>query len=464
MKCKICGSNSIKKIDDNVYVCEVCGVEYSQDEILSGDGSKENIETVTKVATEPKREAKKLPMKKLLVIGLPALAVVLVAVILFTTVIPLIKYNKAVKLISASEFDEAYSILTDLGDYKDSQNQIIESKYSRAVECINNKDYKNAYELLKDLDDYKDAANLKLIAQLNTAQQGYSITFGAYEQDNNTENGKENIEWIVIDKQDDKLLLLSKYCLYAGYYNKETTPFDETMTWEECTRRKWLNTEFLKDAFSEEDQARNIKSNVKAAHGEFTDGGKDTKDKLFFLSEGEINKYLSEEQRKAEGTPYAKKKGAADNGYCSWWTRTPGVLEWNVTCVSPDGKFDYHESYDALYVGIRPAMWITTAKEIEVIDEGSEYIGQWTGKYAFSEEAVEGLSLNIHSVTDSEIVFDYTSPSTSAENVIAVLDAYGQFSVDLDNVYSLYITLSYDEISVDESEGLGAMCYEFHRP
>lgn len=463
MKCKICGSSSIKQMDDK-YVCETCGVEYSKDEILNGDESNENIETVAGAPEEPKRERKKLPIKRLLTIGLPVLAVALVVIILFTTVIPLIKYNKAMNLISVSEFDEAYSIFTDLGDYKDSRDQILANKYSRAVECINNEDYKNAYELLKDLEDYKDAANLKLIAQLNASQQGDSITFGAYEQDNNTENGKENIEWIVIDKQDDKLLLISKYCLYAGYYNKETTPFDETMTWEECTRREWLNTEFLKDAFSEEDQARIIKSNVKAAHGEFTDGGKDTKDKLFFLSEGEVKKYLTKEQIKTEGTPYAKKKGAADNGYCSWWTRTPGILEWKVTCVDTEGAFDYHVPYDSLDVGIRPTFWIATAKEVEPADEGSEYIGQWEGKDAFSEEIVEGLSLNIHNVTDTEIIFDYTSPSASATNVTALLGSNGQFSATLGGGIELHITVSYDKITVDEVEDFGAMSYEFHRP
>ena len=34
------------------------------------------------------------------------------------------------------------------------------------------------------------------------------IFFGQYEQDNNTSNGKENIEWLVLDKQ-DKIFLFS---------------------------------------------------------------------------------------------------------------------------------------------------------------------------------------------------------------------------------------------------------------
>ena len=74
--------------------------------------------------------------------------------------------------------------------------------------------------------------------------------FGAYEQDNDLTNGKEPIEWLVLDVQGDKALLLSKYGLDAKPYN--TTYAD--VTWETCTLRKWLNDDFLKTAFSEDEQ------------------------------------------------------------------------------------------------------------------------------------------------------------------------------------------------------------------
>ena len=37
---------------------------------------------------------------------------------------------------------------------------------------------------------------------------GEYVTFGHYEQDNNLENGKEPIEWKVLDKKDGRVLLL----------------------------------------------------------------------------------------------------------------------------------------------------------------------------------------------------------------------------------------------------------------
>lgn len=39
---------------------------------------------------------------------------------------------------------------------------------------------------------------------------GNVVTYGHYEQDNDTANGKEPIEWVVLDVQGDKALLISK--------------------------------------------------------------------------------------------------------------------------------------------------------------------------------------------------------------------------------------------------------------
>ena len=52
---------------------------------------------------------------------------------------------------------------------------------------------------------------------------GGIVTFGRYEQDGNEENGPEGIEWIVLDVQDGKVLLLSKYGLEVKPYNTEHT-------------------------------------------------------------------------------------------------------------------------------------------------------------------------------------------------------------------------------------------------
>ncbi|MBR2038590.1 MAG: hypothetical protein IKA09_12835 [Lachnospiraceae bacterium] len=78
------------------------------------------------------------------------------------------------------------------------------------------------------------------------------ITFGNYEQDGFRKNGAEPIEWIVLDVQEDKALLLSCYALDSQPYNKAYTP----VTWEECTLRNWLNSTFLNAAFTEDEKKK----------------------------------------------------------------------------------------------------------------------------------------------------------------------------------------------------------------
>lgn len=79
---------------------------------------------------------------------------------------------------------------------------------------------------------------------------GNVVTYGHYEQDNDTANGKEPIEWVVLDVQGDKALLISKYGLDVRPYNTEYNH----VTWEECTLRTWLNDTFLNAAFTPEGQ------------------------------------------------------------------------------------------------------------------------------------------------------------------------------------------------------------------
>ena len=52
------------------------------------------------------------------------------------------------------------------------------------------------------------------------AEKYESIKFGKYEQDNSLDNGKEDIEWIVLEKNENKFLLISKYILDKIQYDE----------------------------------------------------------------------------------------------------------------------------------------------------------------------------------------------------------------------------------------------------
>ena len=68
---------------------------------------------------------------------------------------------------------------------------------------------------------------------LRTAEVGSYIYFGEYEQDNEISTGKEAIEWLVLDKQEDKMLVISRYGLDCQPYHTEY----EEITWETCSLR-----------------------------------------------------------------------------------------------------------------------------------------------------------------------------------------------------------------------------------
>ena len=190
---------------------------------------------------------------------------------------------------------------------------------------------------------------------------GSTVTFGSYEQDNDTSNGKEPIEWIVLDVKDNRSLLISKYALDCQPYN---TSYGEA-TWETCSLRKWLNSIFLNAAFNAEEQSRIISSEVPADKNPShkTSPGNNTTDTVFLLSIPEANQYFkTDEDRRCEPTAYAKGKGCYVNpsvGACWWWLRSPGISSNNAARVIhlgnvyPGGEY-VHNSRGT----VRPAMWI----------------------------------------------------------------------------------------------------------
>jgi hypothetical protein len=80
-------------------------------------------------------------------------------------------------------------------------------------------------------------------------QTGGYVTFGSYEQDNDLSNGKEDIEWLVLARENNKALLISRYSLDNQPYSEHT----EEVPWENCSLRKWLNDNFLNEAFSSDE-------------------------------------------------------------------------------------------------------------------------------------------------------------------------------------------------------------------
>ena len=185
---------------------------------------------------------------------------------------------------------------------------------------------------------------------------GETIEFGNYPQD---KDGTEKpIEWIVMKKEGNQVLLLSKYVLDAKPYNEEL----EEVTWETSDIRQWLNNEFYTTAFNKAEKARIqtslIKNKDNSEHG--TSGGNDTEDKVFLLSKKEAKTLFSNNEEKiAKATEYAEKSGVYVNEEKAawWWLRSPGVDSCSAAGVYCDGWVDrYGYDVDFISVGVRPAL------------------------------------------------------------------------------------------------------------
>ena len=228
---------------------------------------------------------------------------------------------------------------------------------------------------------------------------GDIIKFGKYEQDGNISNGKEDIEWIIFNVEEHRILVVSKYALDCIPYNNE----DDGDTWEICTLRKWLNNDFYNTAFS--DNEKKVIHSATIVNKDnpkwkwlpgITEKSYSTTDKVFCLSLEEAESYFGNynwyDSEKMSGcnqnlictpTKYAIDRGAYsyeinENNYsyynekygytsdiigrieCYWWLRTTGYGPGETCCVVDYGQAgaNWGCKVDYDYIAVRPALYI----------------------------------------------------------------------------------------------------------
>ena len=199
---------------------------------------------------------------------------------------------------------------------------------------------------------------------------GDTVKMGHYEQDNNTYNGAEIIEWEVLDVKDGKALLLSKNVLDYVYFsscNRSDGKYKSGQTtWDASGVRVDLSSDFYMTAFSKNEKEK-ICYSVVTADLNPSNGisqGTATQDYVFLLSIKEVENYSP---GKCKPSEYAIGKGAMTNeeGYTHYFLRTFGEkrsfglgYDYCQSFVYPDGTISYLGS-NSDYGCIRPAMWIT---------------------------------------------------------------------------------------------------------
>ena len=290
------------------------------------------------------------------------------------------KYNDAIALMDEGRYEEAIVAFEALKNYKDSTSQVaicrelqtekdLLEKYNEAIALMDAGKTMEAYEAFAALGEYKDSAekatSLKFKYQYNKIKQakpGDMVILGMYEQDGNEANGEEPIEWLVLDVHEDKMLVISKNVLASKRFDNDYVP------WKDSQIRKWLNEEFVRDAFDGIENKLIMEVDV-------YEDGQMTTDSIFLLGEKEVTKYFNTvEESQCEATKYATIQ--AEKEYLKgekvvWTLRT--------TCEEEDSSVFTNDSWATdpsnywklvginerfttyLKVGeqnIRPAMWI----------------------------------------------------------------------------------------------------------
>ncbi|MBO5935582.1 MAG: hypothetical protein J6Q94_08870 [Clostridia bacterium] len=254
------------------------------------------------------------------------------------------RYNEALALHESGDFDAAYKIFKEMGDYKDSEEYMLSIDYFRVNDYLKEGKPAKAYALLLDIEGYKDTAEMRTQLEADKpylkymlSEPGDIITLGEYEQDNNTENGKEPIEWIVLHSKDGKVYLLSKYVLDAQQFNTENS--------HECTLDNWLKTTFAETAFG------SIHDDI------FT--------RIGLLQRIDVDNYsMTKEQIIGEYTAYALAQDPED-GYAAglmWWMISDDLHESTGHVSAPvvweTGEYTQRATTVTNRCGVRPVVWL----------------------------------------------------------------------------------------------------------
>ncbi len=207
------------------------------------------------------------------------------------------------------------------------------------------------------------------------------VEYGTYKQSAvEGESGvysDDPIEWIVLDVNGDKALLLSKKALDVQAYN--TT--DEAVTWESSSVRQWLNNTFYEEAFTASERTAILNAQVDNSTNPVTgiSCGNDTTDRVFLLSleEAHSNEYGfsaynvwndNSDIPLLELSEYCDSLSQycsldSDSGYYytisnkNWWLRTNGAAADKAVAIS-GMNIDCESVTVTNKLAVRPAIWV----------------------------------------------------------------------------------------------------------
>ena len=318
-------------------------------------------------------------------------------------------YEEAMEFYKAEDYDRAFArfqISGEVRGYAPAQNMLgvcyrdglgTEQDLEKAEEYFRlsaNQGYAPAQENLASLfsEDIPEAADepaqpstpvstqastkdeKDIIPWAKTVKVGDTVEFGSYEQDNDLTNDTEAIEWLVLDVQDGKAMLLSKYALDCQLYNLEDGD------WEKSSLRTWLNGTFYDQAFSdtEKNQLLFTAADAEMKISSTITPSNESNDLVFILSLQEVSKYLnSNTTARCIPTRYAIAEGAFIGSQTHYWDNEgtdsqPSIEEDNTfwwlrsgNRINPSGILHTQirrGNTRRAETAVRPAVWISLHK------------------------------------------------------------------------------------------------------
>ena len=203
----------------------------------------------------------------------------------------------------------------------------------------------------------------------------------------------EPIKWKVLNNDGESLFLMTDQAIDCKSYHET----EDNITWEKCNLRTWLNGNFYASAFDENEQSAIVEQELVNEDNayEYTDGGNDTKDKVYLLSLSDAcdpvygycsSPFTGSASRWQQPTDYTFVRGAytyssnntGGNQNCWWWIRTPGESQKKAVKIGDDGNVGKLGSWcDTPTMSVCPVVKIDlSSQEWSLADDGSSGEGK----------------------------------------------------------------------------------------
>jgi hypothetical protein len=232
----------------------------------------------------------------------------------------------------------------------------------------------------------------------------------------------EPIEWRVLENVDGELFLLSVKNLDRKPYDANWANLSDSgrATWETSTLRTWLNGEFANMAFTDDEKAQIVLSDV--INSDVANGGADTQDKVFIPSYAEVR---NEAYGFAATDSASPARVVTNTGYTTyltifpdWWLRTPSITNTAGSIVYVSGG-----NGQIMTGGISPRDPTTTVVRpaIKLAASVPDATAQDNIDISAAKIAVEGAT---YAATQTDVT-DATPAKTAVEAAIAALDLNG---------------------------------------